>query len=86
MEIRWTDRLRNEEVVQRAREERNILHTIQSRKANWIGHIFCRNCLLKHVISRKIDGRIKVTGRRRRRCEQLLGVLKEKRGYWNWKH
>jgi hypothetical protein len=83
MEISWTDRVRHEEVVQRVRKGRNILHTIQGRKANWIGHIFCRNCLLKHVILRKIDGRIKVTGRRRRRCKQLLGVLKERIGYWN---
>jgi hypothetical protein len=39
-----------------------------------------RNCLLKHVILRKTDGSVKVTGRRRR-CKQLLGALKEKRGY-----
>jgi len=73
--------VRNEEVVQRVKGERNILHTIQSRKADWIGHIFCTNCLPKHVILRTIAGRIKVTGRRRRICMQLLGVLKEKRGY-----
>ena len=83
MEISWTDRVRNEELVQRVGEERNILHTVQRRQAKWIGHILRRNCLLKHVILRKIDGRIKVTGRRRRRYKQLLGVLKEKRGYWN---
>jgi len=51
-------------------------------KANWVGHIFRRNCLLKHVIEGKIRGRIKVTGRRRRRCKQLLYELTEKRGYW----
>ena len=28
----------------------NLLHEIRKRKANWIGHILCRNCLLKHVI------------------------------------
>jgi len=80
MEISWTDHVRNEEMVHRLRKERNILHTIQNRKANWIGLIVCRNCLLKHVILRKIDRRIKVTGRRRR-CKQLLGALKEKTGY-----
>ena len=41
-----------------------------------------RNCLLKHVIERKIEERIEVTGRRGRRCKQLLDDLKEKRGYW----
>jgi tetrahydrodipicolinate N-succinyltransferase len=48
--ISWTDRVRNEEVLHRVKEERNIVHKIQRRKANWIGHILCRNCLLKHVI------------------------------------
>jgi hypothetical protein len=48
--ISWTDRVRNEEVLHIVKEERNILHTIKRRKANLIGHILCRNCLLKHVI------------------------------------
>jgi len=41
--IIWIDRMRNEAVLQRVEEERNILHTINRRKANWIGHILCRN-------------------------------------------
>jgi hypothetical protein len=32
--------VRNEEVLYRVKEKRNILHTIKMRKANWIGHIF----------------------------------------------
>jgi hypothetical protein len=53
--ISWTDRVRNEEVLHRVKEERNILHTYKKRrKANWIGHILRRNCLLKHVIEGKI--------------------------------
>jgi len=34
-----TDRVTNEEASQRVREDRNVLHTIKRRKANWIGHI-----------------------------------------------
>jgi hypothetical protein len=37
-------------------EQRNILHAIRKRKANWIGHILRRNCLLKQVIEGKIKG------------------------------
>jgi hypothetical protein len=44
--ISWTDRVRNEEVLLRVKEQRNILHGISKRKVNWIGHILCRNCLL----------------------------------------
>jgi replicative superfamily II helicase len=45
--INWTDRVKNDEVLQRFKEEMNILQTVQDgRKANWIGHILRRNCLL----------------------------------------
>jgi hypothetical protein len=54
--ISWTDRVRNEEVLHTVKEERNILHTIKRRKANCIGHILRRNCLLKHVIEGKLVG------------------------------
>jgi hypothetical protein len=79
--ISWTARVRNEEVLHRVKEERNILHTIKRRKANWISHILRRNCLLKHVIEGKLEGRIEMTGRRRRRRKQLLDDLKEKKSY-----
>jgi hypothetical protein len=46
------------------KEQRNIVHEISKRKANWIGHILSRNCLLRQVIERKIKGGIEVTGRR----------------------
>jgi hypothetical protein len=80
--ISWTDRVRNEEVLHSVKEERNIVRTIKRRQANWIGHILCRNCLLKHVIEGKIEGRIEMTGRRGRRSKQLLDDLKEKKRYW----
>jgi hypothetical protein len=50
MEISWTNHVRNEEVLLRVSEQRNILHEIRKRKANCIGHILRRNCLLKEVI------------------------------------
>jgi hypothetical protein len=78
--ISWTDRVTNEEVLHRVKEERNILHTIKRKKANRIGHILRRDCLLKHVIEGKLEGRIEMTGRRGRRRKQLLDDLKEKRG------
>ena len=62
--ISWTDHMRNEEVLLRVQEQRNILHEISKRKANWIGHILRRNCLLQRVIEGKIKGGIEVTGRR----------------------
>jgi hypothetical protein len=81
--ISWTDRVRNEEVLQTVKEERNIVHTIKRRKANWIGHILRRNCLLKHGMKGKLEGRIEMTGRRGRRREQLLMTLRKTEGTRN---
>jgi len=83
--ISWTDHVRNEDVLLRVKEQRNILHEIRKRKANWIGHILRRNCLLQRVNEGKIKGRIEVTGRRGRRRRKLLNDLKEKRGYCHLK-
>jgi len=41
--------MRDEKVLHRVKGDRNILHTVKRRKANWIGHILCENCLLKYV-------------------------------------
>ena len=83
--ISWTDRVRNEEVLLRAKEQRNILHEISKRKAKWIGHILRINCLLQQVIEGKIKGGIEVRGRRGRRRRKLLNDLKERRGYCHLK-
>jgi len=64
--IRWTDRLRNEEVLHGVKEESNILRTVIGRKAG-VGHMLRGNCLLRHVIEGKREGRVDVTGRRGRR-------------------
>jgi len=79
--ISWTDHVRNEGVLLRVKEQRNILHEIRKRKGNWIGHILRRNCLLQRVIEGKIKGWIEVTGRQGRRRRKLLDDLKERRGY-----
>ena len=79
-----TDRVRNEEVLLRVKEKRNILKTIKRKKANWIGYILRRNCLLQQVTGGKMEGRIEVTGRRERR-RKLLKDLEEKKGYWKLK-
>jgi hypothetical protein len=74
--ISWLDRVKDE-VLQKVKEERNILSTMKTRKANWIGNILRRNCLLKYISEGKIYWRTEVTGRRRRRSKQLLDDFKE---------
>jgi hypothetical protein len=64
--LSWTNRVKNEAALHRLKEERNILKTIQSRKAKWIDQNLPRNFLVKHVEG-KIVGGIEVTGRQGRR-------------------
>ena len=73
--------MRNEEVLLRVNEQRNILHEIRQRRANWIGHILHRNCLLKQVIEGKIKGEMEVARRRKK----LLDDRKDRRGYFHLK-
>jgi hypothetical protein len=65
----------------RVKEQRNILHEISKRKANWIGHILRRNCILQQVIEVKIKDGIEVTGGRGRRRRKLLDDLNKRREY-----
>ena len=74
--ISWADHVRNDEVLLRVKEQRNIVHEISKRKSTWIGHILRRNCLLQRVIKGKINGRIEMTGGRGRRRRELLDDLK----------
>ena len=47
--IKWSDKLTIEQVLERIGEKRTFLNNILRRKANWIGHILRRNCLLHGV-------------------------------------
>jgi hypothetical protein len=69
--------VRSAEVLQIDGKERNVVQATQRRKANWNCHIFHTNCLLKHVIGGKIDGRIEVARRRGRRSKVLIDNLKK---------
>jgi len=44
-------------------QKKTPLHTQERKKANWIGHILCRNCSLQQVTEGKIEGRIEVMAR-----------------------
>jgi hypothetical protein len=72
--------VRKEEVLYTVSVERNILHKITRRKANWIGHIWRRNCLLKLVIEGNVEGNIEVKVRRGRRLEVLRDDVKDHNG------
>ena len=57
-------------------EKRTLLNNILLRKANWVGHILRRNCLLHDAIEGQMT-EVKGVGRRKR--IQLLDDLKNRR-------
>ena len=69
--------MRNEEVLLRVKEQRNVLHEIRKRKVNWIGYILRRNCLLQRVIEGKVQGGIEVTGRQGKRLGNYWMTLRK---------
>jgi hypothetical protein len=52
----WTDHVRNEEVLLRVKEQRNILHEIRKRKANWIGHILRKTAFCNGLLKERYKG------------------------------
>jgi hypothetical protein len=72
-------------VLHGIKKERNILRKIERKYVSRVGHIFCRNCILKHILVGKIEARIEGMGRRGRRRKPVLDNLREKQEYWKLK-
>ena len=68
--IKWLEKVTNKEILGRIGEKRTLVNNILSRKANWIGHILRRNCLLREAI----EGQI-----RRERRTKFLDDLKNRK-------
>ena len=64
LQIKWTDRIRNEEVFQRAKKERLLLKMLNNRSHSWIGHIIRYNEFVVNILEGAISGK-KTMGRPR---------------------
>ena len=89
-EIKWSEKITNEGVLESIGEIRTLLNNVVRRRANWFGHILRRNCLLHDAI----DGQMteaKGVGRRRQIIDDLWNrgrqwELKEEADDWKrWK-
>ena len=74
--IKWSEKVTNEQVLDRIGEKRTLINNILRRKANWIGHILRRNCLLHDVIEGQMT-EVKTVARRRR--TQFIDDLRNRR-------
>ena len=75
--IIWTERVRNEEVLQRVGEERRLMKIVEERKKNWVGHFMRHEGILKRAVEGMVEGAV----RRGRKRKKLLDELKGKEGY-----
>ena len=51
--ISWTDHVRNEEVIFRVNELRNIPHEIRKQKANWIGPSYLETAICNKLLKER---------------------------------
>lgn len=77
--------MRTLEVLHNVKRERYIPRIVKY-KANWFGHSLHWNGIIERAIERTIEESIDVTGRRGRRCKQILDNLKVTRGYYKLKY
>jgi len=78
--ISWTNSAKNEEVLHRVKEERNILRATKQRKTIWTDHILPKNCLLKHAKERQNGTRT-----REKDISSYWNLLKAEGNYGNFK-
>ena len=62
--IKWTDKITNEEVLLRVGETHNLRETISMRKKRWMGHVLRREGLMKDVLEGRMEGK-RLRGRKR---------------------
>jgi len=50
LKLKWSDRITNDEVFQRAKEERLLLRILKNRRHSWIGNTIRRNELVVNIL------------------------------------
>jgi hypothetical protein len=57
LKMKWTDRITNDEVFQRAEEERLLLKILKNRHHPWIGHTLRHNDFVVNILEGEISGK-----------------------------
>jgi hypothetical protein len=57
LQIKWTDRITNDEVFQRAKEGRLLLQILQNRRHSWVGHTVRHNEFVENILDGTISGK-----------------------------
>jgi hypothetical protein len=73
LKIKWTEKVRNEEVHRRIREERTLWSTIHRRRTRWFGHVVRHSHYVGSIMEGKIEGKAPPRNTKR----QLFGASQE---------
>jgi hypothetical protein len=71
LKIKWTDRIMNDEVFQKVKEERLLLKILKNRRHSWIGHTVRHNEFVVNILEGAISGKQAVGRPRLRYLEQV---------------
>ena len=73
LRISWMDRVKNEEVLSRAKVRRNLLSKIRQKQLQFLGHIMRKDGLENLMLTGRIEG---MRGRGRRRVSYMSCIGK----------
>ena len=93
MKISWTQKVSNQQVLDKIQERRNLLSSIQKRKHAWLGHVLRHEGLLHTILEGRMEGK---RGRGRKRQQMIDDIMEEEsyanmkrkaedRTRWNWR-
>jgi hypothetical protein len=57
LKVKWTDRITNDEVFQRAKKNRLLLKILENRRHSWIGHTVRGNECVVNILEGAISGK-----------------------------
>lgn len=69
--IKWTDKIKSDQVLERVKEGKCMLHAVMKMKVDWLGHILKTKSILKVITKGRIIGK---TSRGRKKHEMLTDL------------
>ena len=57
LKIKWTDRITNDEVFQRVKDERLLLKILKNRHHSWIGYTIRHNKFVVNILEGAMSGK-----------------------------
>ena len=79
--IKWTDKITNEEVLLRVGDTRKLRETIRMRNKRWMGHVLRHEGLMKDML----EGRMERKRPRGRKRIMMMDDIKDGRSYYRTK-